>query len=244
MGDYSTQHNSEAAAWEWLSETAPAEPGMVPANDWLPTGGDGDVAQAVTTVINMIPSLVRAIANEEITSPEQAEVWLEGQLPDTATSGEAWPAIIGAIASAIPAIIPVVRNIVNSARGRRSSRTSRSQPTPRAPAGTRRVCQCRNVPIRQGESAMDETFFDDDAQAEAAGAAALLTQLAPILIQVLPALIPLLTELLRTGLPAMTQAIQTMTGPKAPIASTPSKREAWAEDTAGEEFEGEPIFLP
>lgn len=261
MGEYSTYGQEDEAAWEWLSdqpayddneavswEWTDEQADAAGAAGWPPASGDdSDVGQAVSAVINMIPSLVRAIANEEVTTPEQADRWLQRQYPDAELS-EVWGAIIGAIASAIPAIIPVVRNIVSSARGRSTSRprpsTSRQPRRPSPPAGTRRVCQCRNVPIRPGESTTETEYYDDDA--ELAGAAALVTQLAPMLVQVLPALIPLFTEILRTGVPAVSQAIQGLSGPH-----PGQRRESWGEDEtfstdteSEQEFEGEPIYLP
>lgn len=151
---------ADGAPWEWIEEQGGSDI-FAPAAA-LPAVGQGqDVGRAVSAVIQMIPSLVRAIASEEISSPEDAEDWLYRRYSGQ-QDGEAWGAIIGAIASAIPAIIPVVRNIVNSARNR-SSNSQRNQSGPsRAQPRTRRVCRCRNVPVREGESEWAETEYYEE----------------------------------------------------------------------------------
>ena len=237
----------------------------------IPSASDPDVTQAVSAIVNMIPAIVQAVAREAVlgeaedineTTDQLVEMFWEAKPAEQ--SDEFWGAIVSALASIIPTVIPAIRNLVQSKRRRRRQ-------TRRAPQ------QRRGVARREFYEDDDEGYFDLDERLDDEGVGAAISAIAPIALQALPAIMPLITQLLATSIPMIAKVAQGAAAPNptptaqpvaaAPVASTavrhaatattaqvPTRaRETYADDDGpyefvssdGEEssYEGDPIFL-
>ena len=222
---------------------------------------DKDLKLAMTSIVNMLPALVQAVAAGEARGSDSDNVETTDQLlslfwdakPDE-QSDEFWGAIVSTLATIVPTIIPVIRNLLKRPRKARGAAT---------PPQT-----ARSVPnTSRGE---DTDLFDDYEQTseehqDEIAVSAVASTLAPLLIQALPAMIPLFTQLIQSGVPAISKLVwnaspttgtaNTSTASQplptaAPTAAAnsrtgPVRREAFVDVQSSEldEYEGDPIFL-
>jgi hypothetical protein len=149
------------------------------------------IQTVVSSVTRMIPAIIRAVGQHpharEIFEA-QAGMPFEQVDPD---DSEAWPAIIGALASAVPAIVGAVTKAVRGNQRRRPAARTR-QPARPAPTAQRPPCPAA--------SRREDWPEQDDAEAIQ------LAALIPVLMQLLPVIIPLINQMI----PLLTKALPTL----------------------------------
>jgi hypothetical protein len=208
--NYRDNHGSSAQALSWLEGSDDVntladatQPGMTLFDE--PTD-PAAVQQVVASVSQMIPAIIRAVGQH----PQAREIFeAEAGIPFEqvdADDAEVWPAIIGAIASAVPAIVGAVSQAVRGNQRRRAP----ASPRPRAPTRqTRTTPPCPPAARREDWPGEDDAEYD----AEAVQLAALI----PVLMQLLPVIIPLINQmipLLTKALPALLSSFGKMAGGK------------------------------
>jgi hypothetical protein len=192
QADSDNYHNA-AQALAWLDESNDINPEYrsaqtAPASTLFDEPTDpAAIRSVVSSISQMIPAIIRAVGQHpEARDIFEAEAGMSFEQIDPDDS-EVWPAIIGAIASAVPAIVGAVSQAVQS--GKRQRRHAQPRSNSRS--------QQRPCP----QASRHEQSQDIEA-AEAIQLAALI----PILVQLLPVIIPLINQII----PLLTKSLPTL----------------------------------
>ena len=157
------------------------------------------IQQVVASFSQLIPAIIRAVGQHpQARQVFEAEAGIPYEQIDP-NDAEVWPAIIGAIASAVPAIVGAVSQAVRGSPRRQAPARPRPGTPPRQ-TSTRPPCP--PTPQREAWSGEDD--------AEAVQLAALI----PVLLQLLPVITPLINQmipLLTKALPALLTSFGKMT---------------------------------